>query len=80
MKLSINFGHILFAALGSLFRKKLSVPIGGAGGVTLTAANSNGAPVHFSPSMILSAGMEYLATGSASVVSGSTVISVAKNS
>lgn len=73
----MNLGQILLAAALSFFSKSASVRVGA---YTVTGADSGGAPVHLTASNLILAYENFTVAGGASVQSGSTVITVTKNS
>jgi len=73
----MNLGQILLAAALSYFSKSVSIKVGN---YTVSAADTNGTPVHLTASNIILAYEIFQASGTSSVQSGSTLISVTKNS
>jgi hypothetical protein len=54
----MNYEQILMAAMSALFSRHVSIRIGP---VDISAADTNGAPVHLTPGMIFAAGEKVIA-------------------
>lgn len=73
----MNIGQVLLAVALSFISKTATVRIGN---YTVSATDEGGAAAHLTASNIVLAYETFTASGSASVKSGTTVISITKNS